>query len=130
MLCLALILSALAPARALALAAAPDLLLAIENQCSSSAQTKSEESLADCCQVNHHSCCCQPAPVQPKNLDGAASGSQTVKFIGIKGSGRPIPTLAALAPATRCTGTNFSPTLPESFLNERPLYLLKRALLI
>ena len=130
MLCLALIVSALAPARALALAAAPDLLVAIESQCSSSAQTNSEENLADCCKVNQHTCCCQPAPVQPKNLDGAASGSQTIKFIGIKGSGRPIPTLAALAPTIKSTNTNFSPPLPESFLNERPLYLLKRALLI
>lgn len=113
-----------------ALASAPEMLT-LESQCATSANTLVKAEIPDCCK-SEDSCCCKPAPVKPVKAEAAAASGQLVKFISIKGSGRLLPQLTAMAITATGSAAVSSGYRGAylSFRNERPLYIINRALLI
>lgn len=126
-LCLALMLSLV---QMRALASAPELLI-LEGQCATSANSQAKAEIPDCCK-SEDTCCCKPAPIKPGKVEAAAASGQLVKFISLKGSGRLLPQLTAMA-LTAAGGSATTSGYRQAYLsfsNERPLYIVNRALLI
>lgn len=126
-MCLTLLLSLV---QMRALASAPQGLT-LNSHCASSANSQVKAEVPDCCK-SEDSCCCKQAPIKQGKVEAAAASGQLVKFISLKGSGRLLPQLTAIAPAaadgSAVTSGYRQPYL--SFSNERPLYIVNRALLI
>lgn len=113
-----------------ALASAPEWLT-LDRQCATSANSQVKSEIPDCCK-NEDSCCCKPAPVKPGKVEAAAATGQLVKFISLKGSGRLLPQLTAMA-LTAASGSAITSGYRQAYLsfsNDRPLYIVNRALLI
>lgn len=117
LLCLSMILTVLAPMRALALS--PDFL---STACADAVKK-------DCC-AQEKSCCCSSAPVDPGNLESSAQNNHNSKFIAIKGTSR--ATLSDWLGKTDSTdNAQTSYELALQFVaGDLPLYLLKRSFLI
>ena len=120
LLCLAFVLTAIAPLRALALPSA---------EISAICSMAESHSTMDCCKVEK-TCCCSPAPVEPGNLESGVQSDQSAKFIAIRGTAKPVVTdWLTCSPAAL---QDFSPRLLSNQLlaTPQPLYILKRSLLI
>ncbi len=119
--CLSMLLTVLAPMRALALA--PDFL-------STTACTQTQTSAVEDCCKEADSCCCASAPVNPGNLESAAQNNHSSKFVALKGTTR--ATLNDwLGPQTSADPGQQKFSLALQFIaGDIPLYLLKRSFLI
>ena len=141
LLCLAFVLTAIAPLRALALptAAMSTTCSMVTNQADESktlaATALQPDSAIDvvepmeCCKVEK-SCCCSPAPVEPGNLESGVQSNQSAKFIAIKGSARPVITDWLSTTPTELQDLSLGTIANHALVNPQPLYILKRSLLI
>jgi len=120
LICLALILSVLAPTRALALSATSLSSLA---DCG----TESQATEMDCCRTLQE-CCCSPAPLEPNNLESVAQPGQSTKLIPVKAAARPAFRQWVASGSNQECSKVYSQNL--AVMAELPLYLLKRSLLI
>jgi hypothetical protein len=141
LLCLAFVLTAVAPLRALALPSAAMSATcsmvtsqAGELKTSTSTALKSDDAsgvvdVMDCCKVEK-SCCCSPAPVEPGNLESGVQSNQSAKFIAIKGSARPAITDWLSSSPTELQDIGRNNLVNQALVSPQPLYILKRSLLI
>lgn len=120
LLCLAFVLTAIAPLRALALPSA---------EISAICSMVESHSTMDCCKVEK-TCCCSPAPVEPGNLESGVQSNQSAKFIAIRGTARPIITDWLSASPAELEDFDHKTLSSQALVNPRPLYILKRSLLI
>ena len=127
LLILAFVLTVIAPLRALALPAS-EVLTASADTCSMAAREISSSNTMDCCKVEKQ-CCCSPAPVEPGNLESSVQSNQNAKFIPIKGTARPVIT-DWLTSSPKLQGLGQPAFSKQALASQRPLYILKRSLLI
>lgn len=127
LLILAFVLTAIAPLRALALPAS-ELLTASTDACSMAASEISASNSMDCCKVEKE-CCCSAAPIEPGNLESSVQSNQNAKFIPIKGTARPVIT-DWLTSSPELQGLDQQAFSKQTLASQRPLYILKRSLLI
>jgi hypothetical protein len=120
LLCLAFVLTAIAPLRAIALPSAE-----ISAVCSMA----ESHSTMDCCKVEK-TCCCSPAPVEPGNLESGVQSNQSAKFIAIRGTARPVITDWLSCSPAELQDLNHQTVSNQALVNPQPLYILKRSLLI
>ena len=122
---LAFVLTAIAPLRALALPASE--VMAAANAADTCSMTASE--VMDCCKVEK-TCCCSAEPVEPGNLESGVQSNQNAKFIPIKGTARPVISDWLTCSPAELKGLNQQAFSQQTLASQRPLYILKRSLLI
>lgn len=133
-LILAFVLTVIAPLRALALPASEVMPAAVAAATCSmaengiSASNTSASNTMNCCKVEKQ-CCCSPAPVEPGNLESSVQSNQNAKFIPIKGTARPVIT-DWLTSSPKLQGLGQPAFSKQALASQRPLYILKRSLLI
>lgn len=141
LLCLAFVLTAIAPLRALALPTV-EVSTACSMVTSRAGESKTTGSTAinpddasgvvdvmECCKAEK-SCCCSPAPVEPGNLESGVQSNQSAKFIAMKGSARPAMTDWLSSSPTELQDIGRNALVNQALVNPQPLYILKRSLLI
>lgn len=127
LLILAFVLTVIAPLRALALPAS-EVLTASADTCSMAAREISSSNTMNCCNVEKE-CCCSATPVEPGNLESGVQSNQNAKFIPIKGTARPVIT-DWLSCSPELQGAGQQAFSQQALAGQRPLYILKRSLLI
>ncbi|CAN5483525.1 hypothetical protein BH11CYA1_BH11CYA1_20430 [soil metagenome] len=125
LLFLAFVLTVIAPLRALALPASEVMAAAgAGNTCSMAASET-----MDCCKVEKE-CCCSAAPIEPSDLESGVQSNQNAKFIPIKGTARPVISDWLSCSPALMQGLGQSSLSQQALATQRPLYILKRSLLI
>lgn len=127
LLILAFVLTAIASLRAMALPAS-DMLAASAETCSMASSEISASKIMDCCKVEKE-CCCSSAPIEPGNLESSVQSNQNAKFISIRGTAKPVIT-DWLTSSPELQGLGQQAFSTQSVASQRPLYILKRSLLI
>ncbi len=134
LLCLAFVLTAVAPLRALALPSAAisttcNMVTSQAEESQKATPTAQSDDVMACCKVKK-SCCCSSAPVEPGNLESGVQSNQSAKFIAIKGSARPVITDWLSISPTELQDLGRCALVHQALVNPQPLYILKRSLLI
>lgn len=95
------------------------------------AQVNAEECIMACCRPAP-SCCCEVSPAKPlvpAEIATAVTGSQSVKFLVIKNSGK-LPAVARFNPSFTKAGSSLCQSYRADIPAKLPLYLMNRSLLI